>query len=55
MWAGLFFSYSQSSMTALLIVTLALAFATGDRRVRRAVACWRWPAAVARSASPRSS
>ena len=25
MWAGLFFSYSQSSMTALLLVTLALA------------------------------
>jgi O-Antigen ligase len=37
MWAGLLFSYSQSSMAALLIVTLALAFATGDRRVRRAV------------------
>ena len=31
MWAGLFFSYSQSSMAALLLVTLALAFATGDR------------------------
>ena len=38
MWAGLLFSYSQSSMTALLVVTLALAVATGDRRVRRAVA-----------------
>ena len=37
MWAGLFFSYSQSSMAALLLVTLALAFATGDRPVRRAV------------------
>ena len=37
MWAGLLFSYSQSSMAALLVVTLALAFATGDRRVRRAV------------------
>ena len=37
MWAGLFFSYSQSSMTALLIVTLAIAFATGNRTVRRAV------------------
>ena len=37
MWAGLLFSYSQSSMAALLIVTLALALATGDRRVRRAV------------------
>jgi O-antigen ligase len=37
MWAGLFFSYSQSSMTALLIVTLAIAFATGNQTVRRAV------------------
>jgi O-antigen ligase len=34
MWAGLFFSYSQSSFAALLIVTLALAVITGDRRVR---------------------
>jgi hypothetical protein len=38
MWAGLLFSYSQSSMVALLVITLALAVATGDRRVRRAVA-----------------
>ena len=30
MWAGLLFSYSQSSMVALLLVTLALALATGD-------------------------
>ena len=37
MWAGLLFSYSQSSMAALLVVTLALALATGDRRVRAAV------------------
>jgi O-antigen ligase len=37
MWTGLLFSYSQSSMAALLLVTLALAFATGDRRVRTAV------------------
>jgi hypothetical protein len=37
MWAGLLFSYSQSSMAALLVVVLALAFATGDRRVRRTV------------------
>jgi O-antigen ligase len=37
MWAGLLFSYSQSSMAALLLVTLALALVTGDRRVRRAV------------------
>jgi O-antigen ligase len=38
MWAGLLFSYSQSSMVALLVLTVALAVATGDRRVRRAVA-----------------
>src|SRR5215208_4021486 len=37
MWAGLLFSYSQSSMIALLVITLALAVATGDARVRRAV------------------
>ena len=37
MWAGLFFSYSQSSFVALLVVTLALALLTGDRRVRMAV------------------
>jgi O-antigen ligase len=38
MWAGLLFSYSQSSMTALLVVTLALAVSTGDARIRRTVA-----------------
>ena len=38
MWAGLLFSYSQSSMIALLVVTLALALATGDGRIRRGVA-----------------
>jgi O-antigen ligase len=38
MWAGLLFSYSQSSMTALLVVTLALAVVTGDARIRRGVA-----------------
>jgi O-antigen ligase len=37
MWAGLLFSYSQSSMAALLAVTLGLALVTGDRRVRLAV------------------
>jgi hypothetical protein len=37
MWAGLLFSYSQSSMTALLVVMLALAVVMGDRRVRTAV------------------
>ncbi|MET0972455.1 MAG: O-antigen ligase family protein, partial [Thermoleophilaceae bacterium] len=37
MWAGLLFSYSQSSMVALLVVTLALALVTGNRRVRLAV------------------
>ena len=38
MWAGLFFSYSQSSMAALIAVTLAVAAATGGRRVRMLVA-----------------
>ena len=47
MWAGLFFSYSQSSMAALLLVTLAIAFATGDRPVRRAVGLLALGAAVA--------
>jgi O-antigen ligase len=37
LWAGLLFSFSQSSMAALLVVTLAVAFITGDRRVRRIV------------------
>ena len=47
MWAGLLFSYSQSSMIALLVMTLALAVATGDRRVRRAVALLAASAVVA--------
>jgi O-antigen ligase len=38
MWAGLLFSYSQSSMAALVVVTLAIAAVTGDARVRKAVA-----------------
>jgi hypothetical protein len=37
LWAGLFFSYSQSSMVALVAITLAVAAATGGRRVRRGV------------------
>ena len=37
LWAGLFFSYSQSSMAALVAVTLALAAATGGPGVRRLV------------------
>jgi O-antigen ligase len=47
MWAGLLFSYSQSSMAALLVITLALAVATGDRRVRRAVGLLALAAALA--------
>ena len=50
MWAGLLFSYSQSSMAALLLVTLALGFATGDRRVRRAVGGLAVAAALAAAA-----
>ncbi len=38
MWAGLFFSYSQSSFVALMAVTLAVAALTGGRQVRLAVA-----------------
>jgi hypothetical protein len=37
LWAGLFVSYSQSSMIALLVVTLVIAALTGTRRVRLAV------------------
>ena len=37
MWAGLFFSYSQSSFVALVVVTLAIAAATGTPRIRWAV------------------
>ena len=47
MWAGLLFSYSQSSMAALFVVTLALAFATGGRRVRLAVGALAVAAALA--------
>ena len=50
MWAGLLFSYSQSSMAALLVITLVLAVATGDRRVRRAVALLALGAVVAAGA-----
>jgi hypothetical protein len=50
MWAGLLFSYSQSSMIGLLVITLALAVATGDRRVRRAVALLAAAAVVAAAA-----
>jgi len=35
LWAGLLFSYSQSSMVALVVVILALAAATGGARARR--------------------
>ncbi|HEX6737521.1 MAG TPA: O-antigen ligase family protein, partial [Vicinamibacteria bacterium] len=37
LWAGLLFSYSQSSMVALVVITLAVAAASGDRRTRQAV------------------
>jgi len=37
MWVGLLFSYSQSSMVALVAATLAVAAATGGRGVRRLV------------------
>ena len=53
MWVGLVFSYSQSSMVALMLVTLALALVTGDRRVRRPWAAWRWRPSWWRSPSRR--
>jgi putative inorganic carbon (hco3(-)) transporter len=37
LWAGLIVSYSQSSMLALIVVTLVVAALTGTRRVRLAV------------------
>jgi O-antigen ligase len=37
LWAGLFVSYSQSSMIALVVVTLVIAALTGTRRVRLSV------------------
>jgi hypothetical protein len=47
LWAGLLFSYSQSSMVALVVVILAVALAAGDRRVRRAVGALALVAVVA--------
>lgn len=38
LWAGLYFSYSQSSLAALLVVVVGVAAVTGARRVRLAVA-----------------
>ena len=38
LFGGLVFSYSQSSMVALVVIAPAIAVAAGDRRVRRAVA-----------------
>lgn len=37
LWAGLFVSYSQSSMVALVVITLMVAALTGTRRMRLAV------------------
>jgi O-Antigen ligase len=37
LWAGLFVSYSQSSMIALVVVTLVIAALTGTRLIRLAV------------------
>jgi hypothetical protein len=38
LFAGLFFSYSQSSFVALFVVTIAVSFVAGDRTVRMIVA-----------------
>ncbi len=45
--AGLWFSYSQSSMVALVATALALAFVAGDRRARRVAATTAMAMAVA--------
>ena len=37
LWLGLFFSYSQTSFVALVVVMGAIALAAGDRRARRVV------------------
>src|SRR3954447_10413846 len=37
LWLGLFFSYSQTSFVALVVVMGGIALASGDRRTRRAV------------------
>jgi len=37
LWAGLFFSYSQSSLVALALGVLVTSFLVADRRVRRAI------------------
>jgi O-Antigen ligase len=47
LWAGLLFSYSQSSMVALVAITLVVAAATGDARARRAVVATVAVAAIA--------
>ena len=53
MWAGLLFSYSQSSMPHCSRVTLALAYVTGDRRLRRATAVLAVGGPSRHGASPR--
>jgi O-antigen ligase len=46
LWAGLYFSYSQSSLLALFAVVVAIAFVAGDRLARRAVLALALVAAV---------
>ncbi len=38
LWAGLFFSYSQSSMVALVVVAVVVSYVVADRRTRRTLA-----------------
>ena len=38
LWAGLYFSYSQSSYAALFVVVLAVTLVVGDRRGRQVAA-----------------
>src|SRR3954452_25364153 len=37
LWLGLFFTYSQTSFVALVVVMAGIALAAGDARVRRVV------------------
>ena len=50
LWAGLYFSYSQSSFVALAVVTVAVTLAAGDRPARRIVLVATVAAAVVGSA-----
>ncbi|MCC6224095.1 MAG: O-antigen ligase family protein [Thermoleophilia bacterium] len=50
LWTGLFFSYSQSAMVALVVSTLAVSFVAADRTSRRALAAGALAVALAAGA-----